>query len=346
MKIAHVLWALGTGGIETMVVDIANCQSEDNDVSLIVVNSLIYEPILRKISPKVSIKLLGRPEGNKNPWYFLKLNVCLWKLNPDIVHVHNPDIRRMLLIRKPIVRTIHNTNIFREKERGIYDAVYAISDSVSKEWNALGEKNTVVMNGIVVSNIRNKRTGVYCDGKIHFVQVSRLLISQKGQDLLIKAAAIAKQKLGAEKFMVHLVGEGPDEGFLKQLVADERLDDVIVFEGLKDRRWIYDNLCEFDCFVQASRFEGFGLTVAEACAAKIPVLVSDNEGPLEIIDGGRLGLTFKNKDVDDLASHILMFLDGEYDYKLLELAYQRTIDLYDVKRTAGQYIKEYKKLLP
>lgn len=69
------------------------------------------------------------------------------------------------------------------------------------------------------------------------------------------------------------------------------LEDHVIFEGLKEQAWIYENLCRYDLFIQPSRYEGFGLTVAEAISAKVPVLVSNIEGPLEIIDGGRLGMT-------------------------------------------------------
>lgn len=54
----------------------------------------------------------------------------------------------------------------------------------------------------------------------------------------------------------------------------------------KNQEWIYHNLCNFDLFIQPSRFEGFGLTVAEAIAAKVTVLVSNIQGPMEIIDDG------------------------------------------------------------
>ena len=81
------------------------------------------------------------------------------------------------------------------------------------------------------------------------------------------------------------------------MVQNLHLENEVVFEGLKDQSWVYQNLCNYDLFIQPSRYEGFGLTVAEAIAAKVPVLVSNIEGPLEIIDGGRLGMSFENKMV-------------------------------------------------
>lgn len=36
MRIAHIHWSLGTGGIETMLPDIVNEQAKTNDVALVI----------------------------------------------------------------------------------------------------------------------------------------------------------------------------------------------------------------------------------------------------------------------------------------------------------------------
>ena len=57
--------------------------------------------------------------------------------------------------------------------------------------------------------------------------------------------------------------------------------------GFKSREYVYENLCQYDLYVQPSIFEGFGLTLAEAIAAEVPVITSDLEGPVEVIAGGQ-----------------------------------------------------------
>ena len=109
--------------------------------------------------------------------------------------------------------------------------------------------------------------------------------------------------------------------------------------------YIFEHLHEYDLFVQPSIFEGFGLTVAEAMAAKIPVLVSENQGPLEIIDNGKYGYSFKNQDVDDCAEKLEMFLNHQNDSKMVEYAYKRVCECYNVKITAETYLAKYKELL-
>ena len=98
-------------------------------------------------------------------------------------------------------------------------------------------------------------------------------------------------------------------------------------------------------FVQPSKSEGFGLTVAEAVAAKLPVLVSNLPGPMEVIGNGLLGMSFETENVEDLAAKLEIILKGGYDYSLVDKAYKRAVELYNVRVTAKKYIDEYKKII-
>lgn len=55
MKITHITWGLKLGGLETMLVNIVNEQCVQHQVSLIIVNNLYDEELVRKISPRVRI---------------------------------------------------------------------------------------------------------------------------------------------------------------------------------------------------------------------------------------------------------------------------------------------------
>ncbi len=119
----------------------------------------------------------------------------------------------------------------------------------------------------------------------------------------------------------------------------------MVFEGLKDRNWVFEHLCDYDLLLQPSDNEGFGLTVAEACAAKLPVLVSDVDGPLEIINGGELGMVFHHGDADDMADKLFQFIRDGYDTSIVEKAYQNTLEHYSITKMTQRYIEEYEKVI-
>lgn len=344
MKIAHVVWGMKTGGIETMLVNIINEHVKTEDVYLYIVNDFVEEDIVANISPKCTIYRLKRRPGSKNPISILRLNLWLMCHDPDIIHVHSNGLSKLILFKNNIVRTIHDINNM-PGEYSRMKALYAISNAVKDFTINQGFPDVIeVDNGIRVQDVikkhdRNQQNGIY-----KLVQLGRLYSPHKGQDLLVKALGILINK-GVTNFKMHFLGDGPSLEDLRKLSDELGLSDYIVFEGRKTQKEIYQQLCGYDVFVQPSRSEGFGLTVAEAVAAKLPVLVSNLPGPMEIIDNGLLGMFFETENIEDLATKLEIILNGGYDYSLVEKAYKRVVELYDVSVTAKKYIDEYKKII-
>lgn len=209
MRIAHIHWSLGTGGIETMLPDIANEQAKTNDVALIIINDWVEPSILAKVNQeRVKVVSLNRHEGSKNPWPIIKLNLFLMKFRPDVIHTH--AYREINLVFYPFgkrVRTIHNTyNVSDEYPK--YDQLISISKAVYEFTQKQGFDSVVADNGIPVSRIAHSKAAPFADGKLHFVQVSRLYIEQKGQDVLLNALGILKNIYGINNFQMHFVGNG------------------------------------------------------------------------------------------------------------------------------------------
>lgn len=345
MKIAHIHWSLATGGIETMLPDIVNEQAKEEVVALFIVNNKIENTILSKINKTVKVFLIGRTEGSKNPWPLIKLNALLLKFNPDIIHTHAYKQSKLIWFKNNcLVRTIHNVHN-NPLEYKKYKRLFAISETVKEYTEKQGYKSIVISNGIPIRQINNKVENKHNDGKIHAVQVSRLYSRQKGQDILINAIGILAQRGTIRNFIMHFIGSGDSLKTLQSLVIKNNLQDIIIFEGNKEQNYLYKNLCKYDLFIQPSNYEGFGLTVAEAAAAKLPIIISNIDGPMEILNSGKYGMTFEVGNVEDLANKIQQFIDGNYDYSLIDKAYNYVKSNYDVSVTAKKYIEEYKKIL-
>lgn len=345
MKIAHVVWGMKTGGVETMLVNIINEQVKTEEVRLFIINDFIDEFIVEKISPQCKVFRLQRKPGDKNPFKLVKLNCWIWNYKPDIIHVHSYRVSKLIFGKWNIVRTIHNTgNVPEEYPR--MKALYAISDTVRDVTVQQGFLDVkTIYNGILTRQVKT-RIGTFPQNDIYrLVQVSRLNIEQKGQDILIEALGNLFHKYDIKNFTLHLIGIGSSEPMLREMTHRLGLDECVFFEGLKTQEFIYNHLCDYDLFIQPSRYEGFGITVAEALAAKLPVLVSDIEGPMEVIGYGEYGMSFKSEDVDDLTEILKSILQGGYDYSLVEKAYYHVCEEYDVSRTANEYIKEYRKIV-
>lgn len=346
MRIAHVVWGMETGGVETMLVNIINEQVVSHKVSLFIINDFIEESIVNKISPNCKIIRINRKPGSKDYFKIIRLNYKIFTFHPDIVHVHSYQVSTLLKGRWKIVRTIHSTHN-KTDEYSKMDALFAISKAVKNSVEKQGFHNvTVVENGIVAKDFTKQDLRIPpTDSIYHIVQVGRLYANTKGQDLVLRALSLLVKEKKRNNFIMHFIGVGKSEDFLKELTKELNITDFVVFEGFKDQDYIKHNLCKYDFFIQPSRFEGFGLTVAEAMAAKVPVLVSDIEGPMEIIDNGKYGMHFKKGDIIDLADKLEAILKGGYDYNMIEPAYEYVKNHYDVSITAKKYIEEYKKVI-
>ena len=338
-----MVWGMKTGGVETMLVNIINEQVKTEKVRLFIINDFIDEFLVEKISPKCQIHRLNRKPNSKNPFKILKLNFWIWRYRPDIIHVHSYRVSKLIICKWNIVRTIHGMNNISE-EYPRMKALYSISNVVQDFTKQQGFQSTVIMNGIKISEMKLRSSRRYPTDLFEIVQVSRLYIKDKGQDILLKALGKLAEK-GIRNFRMHFIGAGPSEGMLGQLAKDEGIADQVVFEGLKSQEFVYHHLCDYDLFVQPSRCEGFGLTVAEAMAAKLPVLVSNIDGPMEVIGYGKYGMSFKSEDVDDLAQKLNTILQGGYDYSMIEKAYQHVCEEFDVAKTANYYLEEYRKVV-
>lgn len=350
MKIIHITYGFGLGGIETMLHNIANEQvALGQKIYIIVINDIINKELKNSLDPRIKFICLKRKVSSKSILPFIKLNYLLFKINPDIIHLHYSSIARFIFIPSLLHKTCVTQHDVCNKQNSKYlykcQRIYAISNIVKsdiKKWTGLDSE--VVLNGINVDKIKHQQYSQTETKLFKIVQVSRLMHEKKGQHILIQAVnKLIKQ--GYTQIRLDFVGDGKSHEYLEELVKELDMKEYVRFLGSKDQSYIYEHLCDYNLFVQPSIYEGFGLTVTEGMAAKIPVLVSKNQGPLEIIDYGKYGYSFKNKDIDDCATKIKIFLNEQNDKNMLEKAYCRVLGMYNVKITAETYLKKYKEFI-
>lgn len=125
------------------------------------------------------------------------------------------------------------------------------------------------------------------------------LVPQKGFDLLLAAfSRIADLHCG---WKLIIYGEGPLLKELQVQAESLNLSHRVDFAGATSDP--FARLCEADLFVFPSRFEGFGMALAEAMACGLPVVSFDcPEGPGQIVRNGIDGLLVPPQDVGALAA--------------------------------------------
>ena len=347
MRIIHITFSLPNAGKENMLVDIANEQFNcGNKVEIIVINNTVDQSIIERINKGINLFELNRSRSSKSIIPVIKLIILLRiKFRADVIHVHDPKIGNLIkyFCSTPLVLTVHNTNMDVRPMRG-YNKIFAISNTVKLDVESRSNlKCEVVYNGIRIQDIIIK--DVFVAPEIYkIILVKRLEHQSKGHDLLLNALNFLIKERGIKNIRLDLAGEGISRDFIQSLINDLNLQEHVFLLGNKSREWVYENLHRYDLFVHPSRSEGFGLTVVEAMAAKVPVIASDIEGPAEILDYGKHGIMFENSNYEDLALQIenamRLYENGEI-VKIIESAYNHCLLNFNITRTAKEYCESY-----
>jgi len=343
-KIVHLVWSFGTGGIQVMVADMVNRQSVDHQVLLLIINRNPTETLLARVSDRVKVHRLERKRGRFTPLKYIWINLIIHFFRPDAIHCHIPDQARLLFFikRKKLCLTLHDVNKDL-KDIHLYGKIFSISKSVQEDLRKrAGLDSRVIYNGIDLSGIRVKEWKPQETFRI--VILSRLIHEKKGQDVFIRALSQLVRSREGKEIHATIIGDGDSMHFLKTLTDDLGLAQHISFPGTMERKYIQEELRNFDLLVQPSRYEGFGITVIEGMAAGLPVLVSDVDGPMEIIQEGKYGSFFKSGDETDCALKIREIIEqsGKTEFReRVEEARVYVNENFSIESTSRNYCEGY-----
>lgn len=130
---------------------------------------------------------------------------------------------------------------------------------------------------------------------------------QKGFDLLIEAwESVA---VIHPDWTLHIYGLGDKESY--QIIAREKgIEDKVTCHSFAEN--VYEKYRESSIFVLSSRYEGFGLVLAEAMATGLPsVAFNCPDGPSDIITDGVDGILVENGDTRKLAEGLKYLISHE-----------------------------------
>lgn len=329
----QLISSLELGGAEKLLLDLLDEKSGNLPVAFtVVVMNQAVNPELkaRLMRLNCEVYFLDRPEGHLHWKYLQALLRIVFEQDVDIIHSHNSGSKWWAILCKfckpslKLIFTVHDTAPIRQNvfltflQRLFVDRHIAISRSVERLCRAEGfVPVSQIYNGIDVSRYRNARRNSlrervkatpFHSVPLRIVQIGRLYYPKKGQDILIQAIAQCKQQgMSVQATLMGGVYSYSENSYqaLKKMVADFHLQDEIDF--VVNQTHVSSVLNEADLFVLPSRYEGLGLVVLEAMAAGVPVIVSNIDGPAELVCHGQNGLVFQSGDVDSLVlaiSHV------------------------------------------
>jgi glycosyltransferase involved in cell wall biosynthesis len=175
------------------------------------------------------------------------------------------------------------------------------------------------------------------NSKIPVILCVSRLDPQKDLPTLIRAFSIVRKERPAK---LAILGEGSERAKLEALVKELGLEGDVRMPGFVDNPFKF--MKRATVFALSSRFEGFGMVIAEALAVGTPVVSTDcPSGPAEILGGGKWGKLVPVGDHEKLAEAILETIENPPDREKLE---ERGRD-FSLDRIGQQYLQLITELL-
>ena len=167
------------------------------------------------------------------------------------------------------------------------------------------------------------------------LSVARMYPRKRLEDLLEAAVWLRQRIPGLE---IRIVGEGPESARLRQIHAQRGLAGTVVFLGEVSRSTLALEYRRAHCFCLPSVQEGFGLVLAEAMAAGLPVVACRAGAVPEVVVDRRTGLLVNPRSPDELAMALETLLLNEGLARELGAEGARRVEAYDLAAVATRFL--------
>jgi len=163
----------------------------------------------------------------------------------------------------------------------------------------------------------------------------------KGLDISLKALEQIKKKLSFTFIII-----GPDEGEKEKLekqIKKTNLEKNVIFTGILQGKEKIATLKSADLFLFNSRSEGFGITIIEACATKVPVLISKN-CPIPEVEKFKAGIITPNS-TKEISKNLLKILSNNTLLKIFKKNTIKVCNAYAFEPYAKKILELYSQSL-
>ncbi len=364
VKVAHVIWSLGLGGAEQVVLGLVRNFDRSR-----------YEPMVVCLDDKGRFAAPAEEAGvkvlalEKKRGFDLGLPFRLARLFREegvgLVHTHlfNGHLwgrLAALIAGLPVISTEHGMDAWRSPLHHGLDAVLTlknarvvfVSDEARKFYRARvpagAGKDRVLFNGIETGRFEGRDSRPRIRSEFGFAAWDRVIatagrfVPEKRHDVFL--AVIQKLRDQGLAVKALLIGDGPLKESVEKKTAELALQDVVLFAGV--RQDLPDLYPAMDLFLLTSDREGLPITILEAMAAGTPVVSTDVGGIHACIQDGVSGRLVPAGDVDALARAVSETLaDSEKTAKSVHEAKQTVRGQFSVQSMVNQYQSLYDEVL-
>lgn len=353
-KVIFLVTTLGLGGTERNLVQY--CETLDRTKWNIEVWYLYDTPeSLRGRLEKqgIAIKCLNAPKGFRIR-FLLSLGRKLAKAKVDLIHVFLPTVGYYAVVSKllfrsktPMMYSCGGVQFLLPLQRqmmqyGIGRYCYPIagnSNAVAGFLTDIGidkRRVRVIHNGHDLSKLETPLDREAYRQKLAIARddflittVGRLIDTKRHTDLL---QALAKLDLDKVPFQLLVIGDGPLQDRLVNEARELKIGDRVKMLGRRDD--VISILRCSDLFAFASSSEGLPNAVIEAAICKLPIVASDIDPVIEIIQDGRSGWISPVAGTEKIRAAILeAATHPEIAKQRAVAAYEDATNAFDLKNT-------------
>ena len=368
--VAHVIYALGTGGLENGLVNIINraCPQRYRHVIICLTRAESFEN--RITASNVEVISLHKRPGHDFAVYW-RLWRILFRLRPDIVHTRNLAALEMQVVAAliPGVKRVHGEhgrdihdidgtnkkyNFLRKSLRPLVHRYIAVSQDLA-QWLAQvvevpAAKIKQIYNGVdqqvfAPGSVTVPAPAGFITEDVQVIGTVGRLVEVKDQRTLIEAFGLLVQGDSTQKQLrLIIVGDGPMYQTLCDKITELGLSEYVWMPG--DREDIPHLLRMMDIFVLPSLGEGISNTLLEAMATGLPLIATRVGGNPELIEEGINGCLVPVGDAAALANHLKKILaEPQTLASYGENSLHKVRQSFDWGRTVEQYLAVYDQLL-
>jgi glycosyltransferase involved in cell wall biosynthesis len=363
MRIGHVIGSLGIGGAEKLTrwaFEELEKRGHVNRLWTLREEGHHFEQLRRRHE---QVRHLGGSPGTSQLLQafpiLMRLRKELIAFQPDVVHAHlfkTAVLTRLAAIRTgiPVVVTLHRLEYPRleplvERIFRLSTAAYIVDSRAVRRllagWGIAEASISVIPNAVDPAELDAPGDGTRIRREMEIpsgapvVGVIAHLFPEKGHDFLLESFARASFPPG--QIFLLIVGSGPLRDRLEHQAAVLGIGSSVRFTG--NRADLNDILAAIDLCVLPSRWEGFGIVLAEALYKNVPVVATRGSGTEEIVEDGVTGALVDFGDVGALAAALQRGLfDSSWRKKTTALGREKVLREFTLEALASRLEDVYR----
>ena len=310
MKILQVMTELGFGGAERVVWDLSRALTAQGHTVFLAVMKDLPEKNMKEDFKQIGIypdilKINSFRDWKKSK----KLRKLIREYQPDVIHSHlmHPNLIARIANYKtgiPLVNTIHISE--RRSGQSLFFLLDSLTHPLCSCYTAVSDASArfhekkvhlkegsirTIRNGVDPAAVRTADELEEAKDRWQVRMCNKLLGAvgrlnpQKGFDRLLRVLSSLEQQVPqGETWGVVILGEGEERKNLEEQLSNCSHRNLVVrLPGFEKDAASYAQA--FDAFVMPSRYEGYGLVLAEAISLGLPCVYAPVDSLPELAEG-------------------------------------------------------------